>query len=381
MKKCLVILLSFIMICLSGCSTMNKADEKNFELAAENESVIKTLNNINFSIDPRIELLSIIIYLSPKYNENVLSIIPFNSSYKKEVEEWFGDYKNHKAVKLLDSMLERGFSYDAPPTGMLFLTNTPNLSVREDIDKKDYMYKQIMKRVGGEKNFLKFVKALQDFCKESNFYEFYNNHKEYYKNIVESAVESSGNVNYINQIENYYGVKQNSYNIILSGILYANNYGPSIKNTDGNFDIYSIQGSAGIINDIPTFGDEFTFKYLVRHEFSHSFINNITDKNIDKVNEYEELFKPINNKMSKQAYSNWEICLNEHLVRAVVIRLTEIHDGRDKSLNLIDMESQNGFIYIRQLTNLLKNEYEPNRDKYPTFEDFYPEILNLLKTL
>lgn len=120
MKKCLVILLSFIMICLSGCSTMNKADEKNFELAAENESVIKTLNNINFSIDPRIELLSIIIYLSPKYNENVTSIIPFNSSYKKEVEEWFGDYKNHKAVKLLDSMLERGFSYDAPPTGMLF---------------------------------------------------------------------------------------------------------------------------------------------------------------------------------------------------------------------------------------------------------------------
>lgn len=99
---------------------MNKADEKNFELAAENESVIKTLNNINFSIDPRIELLSIIIYLSPKYNENVTSIIPFNSSYKKEVEEWFGDYKNHKAVKLLDSMLERGFSYDAPPTGMLF---------------------------------------------------------------------------------------------------------------------------------------------------------------------------------------------------------------------------------------------------------------------
>lgn len=381
MKKCLVILLSFIIICLSGCSTINKTDEKPFELSAENNPVIKTSNNINFLIDPRIELLSVILYLSPNYNENVKSIIPFDSSYKNEIEEWFGDYKSHKAVKLFDSMFNSGFSYDAPPTGMLFLTSTPNLNVREDIDKKDYMYKEIMKRAGGEKNFLKFVKALQDFCKESNFYEFYNNHKEYYGKIVDNAVESSGNINYVSQIEDYYGVKQNSYNIILSGILYANNYGPSIKDTDGNFDIYSIQGSAKIENDVPTFGDEFSFKYLVRHEFSHSFINNITDRNIEKVNEYEELFESIKYKMSNQGYSQWEICLNEHLVRAVVIRLTEIYEGNNQALKLIDIESQNGFLYISQLTSLLKNEYEPNRDKYPTFEDFYPEVLKLLKTL
>lgn len=380
-KRYLVILLSFIMICLSGCSTINKSEDEKFELSMENKPVTKISNDINLSIDPRIELISVIIYLSPNYNESILSILPFNSSYKKEVDEWFGDYKHHEAVKLFDSMLEFGFSYDAPPTGMLFLTNTPSLKLREDIDKEDYMYKQCMDRAGGEKSFLKFLKALQDFCNESNFYEFYNNHKEYYGKIIDNAIKSSGNLNYISQTESYYGVKQNSYNIILSGLLYANNYGEAIKDTNENVDIFCIRGSSGIVDDIPYFGGRDEFAFLVRHEFSHSFVNNITEKNIDKVNEYKELLAPIKDKMDEQAYNKWETCLNEHLVRAVVIRLTEIYDGMDKSLNLIDIESQRGFIYIRELTNLLKNEYEPNRDKYPTFEDFYPEILNLLKEL
>lgn len=375
MKKIISLLLTLTMMFSVGCTSSSEVS------TTENKPITKEFNNINMTIDPRIELLSVIIYLSPTYDYNTTSIIPEDITYKQDVEEYFGEYKYHKVIKLFEYISQKGFGYDAPPTAMIYLTNPPNLKIREDIDKSDYVYKQCVQRAGGEDKFLEFIRELDNFAKETNFYEFYNNHINYYEKIINTTIENLSDVDYISQVEDFYGTKQNSYNIILDGMLYANNYGPRIKNKDGKYDIYSIQGSSGSKDDLPIFGDDFMFMYLLRHEFGHSFVNNLATKNIKEVKKYESLFEPIKEKMNSQAYSNWETCLNEHLVRAGVIRMTEIHNGKEDANKLIEMEREAGFIYIDELLNLLENEYETNRDKYPAFEDFYPQILKLLDNL
>ncbi|RDY26733.1 DUF4932 domain-containing protein [Romboutsia weinsteinii] len=374
-KKVISFFLGTMMCFLVGCTSSNTIEVE------ENKTLSKDFNNINIMIDPRIELLSVIFYLSPTYNNETSSIIPEDISYKKDVEKYFKEYKDHKAVKMFELMYKEGFAYDAPPTSMLFLTNTPVLKIKENIDKDDYMYTQCMERAGGEDRFIRFIEELNKFCEESNFYDFYNKHIDYYNKILDNTIKGLKDVDYISQMEEYYGKKQNSYNIILSGMLYANNYGPRIKDTSGNFDIYSIQGSFDIEDDLPKFDDEEFFKYLVRHEFGHSFVNPVTTDNIDTVNKYENLYTPIESEMKKQAYSNWDTSLNEHIVRAVVIRMTEINDGKNEAEKYIDKERKSSFIYIDDIVNLLKDEYEPNRDKYSTFEDFYPNILKLLDDL
>ncbi|WP_206870715.1 DUF4932 domain-containing protein [Clostridium zeae] len=40
----------------------------------------------------------------------------------------------------------------------------------------------------------------------------------------------------------------------------------------------------------------------------------------------------------------------------------------------------NKFIYINAITEKLK-EYENNREKYPTFDDFHPKLIELFKEL
>lgn len=50
--------------------------------------------------------------------------------------------------------------------------------------------------------------------------------------------------------------------------------------------------------------------------------------------------------MKKQSYANLEICVNEHLVRAVVIRISAINKGESAANNAIAIEQSNGFIYI-----------------------------------
>lgn len=370
------VLLCLVVFITTGCTSSSNV--KNEEIK-ENEQIVKEFNEINMMVDPRIELLSVIIYLCPEYDESTNSIVSGELTYKKDVEEYFGAYKDHKAVKLFKSMYNRGFSYDAPPTSMLFLTNTPNLVLRDDVDKSDFIYNVCMQRAGGEKNFLKFVEALNDFCIDTNFYDFYNDHLDYYNNIIDNTINGLEDIDYVNQVQDYYGKKQNGFNIVLNGMLYANNYGPRIQKLDGSYDLFAILGSSGIESDLPIFNDEIYFKYIVRHEFGHSFVNYLTDENIDEVNKCEKLFEPIKEAMDKQAYNTWETSLNEHIVRSVVVRITETYGSKKEADEYLKMDQSNSFIYEDDIIEILKNEYEPNRNKYKTFEEFYPEILNLLK--
>jgi hypothetical protein len=56
-------------------------------------------------------------------------------------------------------------------------------------------------------------------------------------------------------------------------------------------------------------------------------VNPVTAKHIDEVNKYSKLYDPIADIMKSNAYPNWEICVNEHIVRAVTARLLLIHEG------------------------------------------------------
>jgi len=53
----------------------------------------------------------------------------FDFPYKQDVREYFSAYKNHSSVKFFDMMSAEGFSFDTPPTAMLYLSNPPKLSI------------------------------------------------------------------------------------------------------------------------------------------------------------------------------------------------------------------------------------------------------------
>ena len=80
--------------------------------------------------------------------------------------------------------------------------------------------------------------------------------------------------------------------------------------------------------------------------------------------------------MQSLSYGEWPICLNEHLVRAVTIRLAYL-DNKEAGKQALKEEERKGFIYIDCLTDRLI-EYENNRDRYPTFESFYDVLIGEL---
>jgi len=75
------------------------------------------------------------------------------------------------------------------------------------------------------------------------------------------------------------------------------------------------------------------------------------------------------------AYSNWKTMMCEALVRASVIRYLLKHDSYNSARNQLIQEYGNGFYWIKDLVNVL-HDYETNREKYPTLENFMPVIVD-----
>lgn len=191
----------------------------------------------------------------------------------------------------------------------------------------------------------------------------------------------------ISPLENYYGLKQHSYTIILVP-LFSGGYGPRMEQKDGAFDVYIIIGPREAKAGLPDFGSAGNLERLAWHEFSHSFVNPITERSIEGINKYSSLYDPVSSWMKPQAYGNWETCVNEHLIRAVNGRLAYHQEYKEKGEKAaeralqdeIQSQRSKGFFYVEALCKRLEL-YEANRVRYQTFVDFYPELITLFKEL
>ena len=361
MRRTLALLLAAVsVLCIAACQRA--------------KSLTSDAPTIEGRVDPRMELLAAVQLLSG-YGEKYPGLITrYDFPYKSDMAAYFAPYKDHRAVKLFAKMSD-GFSYDAPPAAMLFLTDPPDLKNR--LPFSDY----IKGRAGGEKQLNEFVQALRDFARESNFLAFYDAHKGTYQAIVEATgKEMEGSSDWVSALEQYYGQTQAGYNIITCPMFHPGGFGPRLERSDGKFEIYDICGPTGVKDGYPVFGASENIKHLAWHEFGHSFANPLGEKFDKELRKCSSLYDPIEPRMREQAYGDWMTCVHEHVVRAVEIRLLVAEQGKDVEEGLIAGERARGFAYIEPLCKKLE-EYEQHRDKYPTLESFYPEIIGVFKSL
>jgi hypothetical protein len=323
---------------------------------------------LNIMIDPRIELLAVVQILS-NYNQRTGLITRQNFAYKQAVLTTFGQFRSHRAVKIFERMSQKGFSFDAPPAAMLHLTDPPELAVHTSYTE------YLLRRAGGEKKLGEFITALRDFAVETDFMRFYSEQQPFYDQITASVTDMLADTDDLTALEAYYGMQEYSYNIVLAPLYHAGGFGPRVTRPDGSADVYSIGGPQSMNEDgFPTFGDSQSFRYLIWHEFAHSFVNPQTTLHRGAVNSYAHLLKPIQKEMKKQAYGDWETVVNEHIVRAITTRLSYRLVGQEAGDAALAYETERSFIYLPLLLEQLER-YEADRVSYPTFADFYPELI------
>jgi len=160
---------------------------------------------ISVTVDKRMELLTAVQLFT---NWRDVGLVTTSPEYKRDMWSFFLPYVNHTAVTLCEKLRQAGFSYDAPVTLILHLSEPPELNIVTPFS--DYL----INRAGSEEVLEEFAEALRSFYKESNFEEFWNAHRDYYENLVntplslEKTVETVENYFGVDYILDYYGVKE-----------------------------------------------------------------------------------------------------------------------------------------------------------------------------
>ena len=349
MKK----LYSFLILILIGCLNQLLVNGQTIQ------PVERSVGKLQISVDPRMEILATVQLLSNS------PYIRRDLSYSKDVIDYFKSFSSHEAVLMTDSLLQKcGFVFDAPVAFMLYLSQLPELE--QQIAYKDYL----KARSGRGDNLEKYRKSIKYFAEISNFETFWSSSIPSYNQTLDLMIAEMGELDFVKILENYYNDTFESYNIILSPS-FIGGFGPTITDIDGNDIAYVC---------IPNFNG-MQLRGFIWHEFGHSFVNPLVDKYSDKLVSLNKLFEPIKEDMTKASYGNWTVCVKEHVVRAVVVRLFELYVDPEFSKIVLESELKQRFIYIEPLVEKLK-DFEIQRDKNKiTFAEYYPELLNVLESL
>ena len=369
-------------------------------LAVDNPTAAYRTNvgKITIEVDPRVELIGIVFRLAgnPEYNDGTLR------PYAKAIEKHFGDFDNHPVVKMAVRLRNtRLMSCDGPMSLAVHIDRDYRLrKTSEDWPSTlDYRWEK--------QETAEFLEKLRHFAAEAKFDEFFKAQGPIYEQGIRpcACVMAQKDVKVINEELARCAPKEclESPGVMVFKSLLRDDFGQWLSDFYGLANTGDLRLVLGFVNGFANYGPRFTDgrineKYaiigmrpfdpantviflpqqigIVAHEFCHSFTNPVVDKYMDRLRSTgERLYKKHGPALRRRGCQEWRSMMYETAVRACVasfIRNSIVDPGYMD--HYLKREASHGFVWIKDADDFLKT-YESNRDKYPTFESFFPEIV------
>ena len=165
--------------------------------------------------------------------------------------------------------------------------------------------------------------------------------------------------------------------MFLSYLGNGGNFGMSFRNSKGR-DVPHVLISNGIFT-------KNTMLLLLAHEFSHPRTNFITEqlyKNKKIKIIFDALYKKYSTLFQAHYYISGYYVLNETINQACANKFLEKHLSKDimDNINREEIVEFQKLLYIPQIAKFLDN-YENDRKKYKTLDDFVPELEKFIEGL
>ncbi|MBE3519961.1 MAG: DUF4932 domain-containing protein [Firmicutes bacterium] len=295
------------------------------------------------------------------------------NEYFRALKEFMAAYKDHRAVKIAQSLTNRGFAFDAPIAFICHCGPLPDLNL--DHEYSGY----VVGRAGGREILEEFRIALRDLAGESKFLEFFHSWEPEFKRYVDDATEGFDFNKVVEWLESFFGWEAQEFHIILAPAMFpGGGYGATITTRDGKTIAYQVVRARGVSEKAPDFPSGRSLEMLTLHELGHSFVNPAMDMHSARVSGLGELFKPVEGRMRDMAYPNVHVFMNEQVLRAVTALAARDLYGEADYEAAVDREQASGF-YLTELVIEELEVYRASRDRYPRFTDFVPHLLNRLE--
>lgn len=313
-------------------------------------------------IDPRMEAVSIFYTLA---TVDTLDVKPTPSVYYRDFIQAFKNCKNHPSIKWYAG-LEKWDGYDVSSIGLFLSRNYPFHLI--STPENNYIRSSPVDT---------FLSHFNKFYHDCHVEKFIKDHAAQYQEICRKAEDTIAKSKILEAVQQFFGSRPTGQFIIHPDIL--NNLGNNAILTNG-IDIvdrlaYLSDSTTTLTLDSPV--SFIPHSNVVAHECSHIYLRNF-------VKRYEKRLYKIRGHFLTTAKGKhlqedeWKNEVDELLVRACVAKILESKFGEDAGLVEINNQALR-YKWAKGLY-LMLNEYTSNRKKYPTFSDFYPEIIQFLET-
>jgi len=359
--KALPVILLFAFIDSTG------ATEPNNVAARQDRTKLKV------TIDPRVELMSVIFNLAgnPEYNKCK------SKPYMKNLTEHFAGHRNHPAVKMAKKLREtRWVCYDAVMSMAIHIEDINSCGEIVPFEPRPETLDGRW-RIDEAREFLG---NCRDFVKETDFKAFLAKNQSQYDTAIarlQQLIDTKANLAWFDE---FFGSRDDvDFNLVISILNGPGSYGCRVR-LEGRTKIYSVLGAwridwLGFGN--PTFSPDVVG--TVVHEFGHSYCNPLVEKNMKDFTSFGEKYFPrVEKQMKGQAYGSWQTMMRESLVRACEVRYAMTNDGKERAERIANYHISRGFHWMKELSELL-GQYEKQRDKYRTLDVFMPKIVELFR--
>lgn len=329
---------------------------------------------VSIRVDPRVELVCIIFHLAGNREYNKGKMV----SYMADIEEQFGPYRDHPVVELASSLREKySVSYDAPMSLAIHIEDTNNFELRVPLKPRPVGLDSRWR----SKDVRDFLKKARLFAQETEFDEFFEEHQPMYDRATNQLRQLLDKEAHLEWFDDFFSARPGAeFHIALGIINGPSNYGVKVVLVERE-EYHCILGvwKCGYLGlGEPKF-DESILPTVV-HEFCHSYANQIVDSHLSQLEKPgKEIFAKVRDKMTNMAYGNWQTMMRESLVRASVVRYMATTEGPEAAQRQIRNEVRRGFSWIPELSELLAR-YERQRDKYPTVDVFFPNIVEFFNS-
>ena len=328
---------------------------------------------IEVEVNENVELMSILSRMAgfPEYSMDL------GGQYIMDMDSCFRKYSSHPTVSYMKDLRKKhGVSFDAVMDMAIRLQrkNDGFLLIEEE---KDGLLDKRWEKVNKEE----FLSLLEKFYQDTEFHTFFIDHISLYQDGIKAYKEKVMNGFNQDWYAKFYGKEaQEKFGVIIGFCNGGGNYGIDRHQKGRTKEVYAIVGYYVNKEGIPQYNADYLPTLI--HELNHSFINYLLDVEENR-QAMEDTGKALMSTcqwaMSKQAYSNWKTVINESLVRASVIcyMLDAKYDQKTIQAEMKE-QLQRNFRWMPELVQKLRT-YENNRTTYPTFESFYPQIIQFFK--
>ena len=313
-------------------------------------------------VDRRVELLSFVNALAG-FKEYTTGQV---NQYRTDFVNHFRPFANHAAVQTARRLrAQHGIGYDAPMILAVHLDDDLKLVNGAELPALDKRWTGVDAEA--------YAAELRAFATDSKLDAFMAAHEDHYAKLeaaLQAAVDAERPVEWFDAM---FGKRERTrYTVVPAPMTGARNFGVRATQPDGTLRLYQVL-SVDTPTGLPVVDDDLV--WLLVHEMAHSYINPVLEQHAAALGPpAEKLFVQVKPQMEQQAYSHWQIFLNESVVRATTLVYLGDKKGSATVAAALDRELGWGFRWTPELVTLMR-AYQKDH------QDYVPRLVALLTQL